>query len=77
MDVSSTHQVWHSEKGKKARQTGKEVGRQHQGIDRPRVCQVPKGSGQQRKMKKTGFGVFCGATTTPTVKGQVKMKVKE
>ena len=30
----------HSERGKKTRQTEKEVGRQHQGMDRPGVYQV-------------------------------------
>ena len=34
----------HSERGKKTRQTKEEVGRQHQGKDRPRVRQVPDGS---------------------------------
>ena len=38
--------------GKKARQTEKEVGRQHQGMDRSGVCQVPEGSGEQGKMEK-------------------------
>ena len=27
--------AWHGERGKKTRQTEKEVGRQHQGMDRP------------------------------------------
>ena len=39
----------HSERGKKIRQTEKEVGRQHQGMDRPGVRQVPEGSGKQWK----------------------------
>ena len=30
-----------------------EVGRQHQGMDRPGVRQVPEGSGEQGKMKET------------------------
>ena len=34
--------------GEKTRQT-EEVGRQHQGMDRPGVRQVPEGSGEQRK----------------------------
>ena len=34
----------HSERGKKTRQTEEEVGRKHQGMDRPEVCQVPEGS---------------------------------
>ena len=33
----------------KTRQTEEEVGRQHQGIDRPGVWQVPEGSGEQGK----------------------------
>ena len=33
----------------KTRQTEKEVGRQHQGMDRPGVRQVPEGSGEQGK----------------------------
>ena len=55
--------------GKKTRQTKTEVGRQHQGIDRPGVHQVPEGSGEQRKMEKTGCEVICGAPMTPTFKG--------
>ena len=31
----------------------KEVGGQHQGMDRPGVRQVPEGSGEQGKMEKT------------------------
>ena len=42
----------HSEREKKTRQTEKEVGRQHQGMDEPGVRQVPKDSGEQRKMEK-------------------------
>ena len=30
------------------------MGRQHQGMDRPGVRQVPEGSGEQGKMEKTG-----------------------
>ena len=41
-----------AKRGKKTRQTEKEVGRQHQGMDRPGVRQVPEGSGEQRKMEK-------------------------
>ena len=43
------HLARHSERGKKTRQTEEEVGRQHQGMDRPGVRQVPEGSGEQRK----------------------------
>ena len=35
------------------RQTEEEVGRQHQGMDRPGVRQVPEDSGEQGKMEKT------------------------
>ena len=38
----------HSERGKRARQTEEEVGRQHQGMDRPGVRKVPEGSGEQK-----------------------------
>ena len=36
----------HSERGKETRQREEETGRQHQGMDRPGVRQVPEGSGQ-------------------------------
>ena len=42
----------HSERQKKTKQTEEEVGRQHQGMDRPGVWQVPEGSGEQGKMEK-------------------------
>ena len=42
------HIARHSERGKKTRQTEEEVGRQHQGMDRPGVRQVPEGSGEQK-----------------------------
>ena len=55
----------HSERGKKTRQTEEEVGRQHQGMDRPGVCQVLEGSGEQGKMEKTGREIICGANNDP------------
>ena len=55
--------------GKKTRQTEEEVGRQHQGMDRPGVRQVPEGSGEQGKMEETGCEIICGAPTTLMVKG--------
>ena len=58
-----------SERGKETRQTEAEVRRQHQGMDRPGVCQVPEGSGEQRKMEETGCKIICGAPTTLAVKG--------
>ena len=51
------------------RQTEEEVGRQHQGMDRPGIPQVPEGSGEQGKMEKTGCEIICGAQTTLAVKG--------
>ena len=63
------HLARHSERGKKTRQTDEEVGRQHQGMDRPGVRQVPEGSGEQGKMEETGCEIICGAPTTLVVKG--------
>ena len=59
----------HSERGKKTRQTEEEVGRQHQGKDRPGVRQVPEGSGEQGKKEETGREIICGVPTTLAVKG--------
>ena len=42
------HLARHSERGKKTRQTEVEVGRQHKGMDRPRIRQVPEGSGERK-----------------------------
>ena len=64
----------HSERGKKTRQTEEEVGRQHQGMDRPGVRQVPQGSGEQGKIEKTGCKIICGAPTTLAVKGLMMMR---
>ena len=55
--------------GKKTRQTEEEVGRQHQGMDRPGVRQVTDGSGEQGKMEKTGCKIICGVPTTLVVTG--------
>ena len=62
-----------SEKGKKTRHIEEEVGRQHQGMGRPGVRQVPEGSGEQGKMEKTGCKIICGAPTTLAVKGLMMM----
>ena len=59
--------------GKKTRQTEEEVGRQHQGMDRPGVSQVPEGSGEQGKMEKTGCKIIRGAPATLAVKGLMMM----
>ena len=63
----------HSEREKKTRQTEEEVGRQHQGMNRPGVRQVPEGSGEQGKMEKTGCEIICSARTTLAVKGLMMM----
>ena len=60
----------HCERGKKTRQTEEEVGK-HQGMDRPEVRQVPKGSREQGKMEETGCELIRGAPTTIAVKGKV------
>ena len=67
------HLARHSERVKKTRQTEEEVGRQHQGMDRPGVRQVPEGSGEEGKMEKTGCKIICGAPTTLVVKGLMMM----
>ena len=48
---SQNHLARHSESGNKTRQAEEEVGRQHQGMERPGVRQVPESSGEQRKME--------------------------
>ena len=63
------HLARHRERVKKTRQTEKEVGRQHQGTDRPGVRQVPEGSGEQEKREETGCQIICGAPTTLEAKG--------
>ena len=63
MDMSPVHQVW-----LKTRQTDEEVGRQHQGMDRPGIRQVPEGSGEQKEMGETGCELICGVPTTPAIK---------
>ena len=63
------HLARHNKRRKKTRQTEEEVGRQHQGMDRPGVRQVPEGSGEQGKMEETGCEIICGAPTTLAVMG--------
>ena len=55
--------------GRQKRERKKEVGRQHQEMDRLGVRQVPVGSGEERKIEEAGCEVICGAPTTPAVKG--------
>ena len=63
------HLARHSKRGKKTRHTEGAVKRQHQGMDRPVVRQVPVDSGEQGKMEDTGCEVVCGTPTTLAVKG--------
>ena len=63
------HLARHSKKRKKTRQTEGEVGRQHQGMDRPGVRQIPEGSGEQGKMEETGCEIMSSAPATLVVKG--------
>ena len=65
LGLAKTILTRYSERGKKTRQTEEEVGKQHQGMDRPGFHQVPEGSGEQRKLEKTG----CDVPTTLAVKG--------
>ena len=46
-----------------------EVGRQHQGMDRPGIRKVLEGSGEQGKMEETDCEIICGAPTTLMVRG--------
>ena len=59
----------HSDRGKKTRQTEEEVGRQHQGMDRPGVRQVPRGSEEQGRMEETGCEIINSTPMTLAVKG--------
>ena len=73
MRTDQNHLERHSERGKKTRRTEEEVRKQHQGMDRPGVRQVPEGSGEQSKMAETGREIICGAPTTLVqIKGQMR-----
>ena len=63
------HFARHSERGQKTRQTEKEVGRQHQEMDRPGLRQVPGGQWRTGEMEETGCEIICGTPTTLAVKG--------
>ena len=69
------HLARHSERGKKIRQTEEEVGRQHQGMDRLGVRQVPESSGERGKMEKTGCKIIFGAPTILAVKGLMMIMI--
>ena len=67
--LAKKHLARHSEGGGgETRQTEEEVGRQHQEMDRPGVCQVPEGSGEQGILEETDCKIICGARTTLAVK---------
>ena len=53
--------------------TKKEVGRQHQGMDRPGVREVPGDSGEQGEKEETGCEIICGDPMTLAVKGLMMM----
>ena len=57
----------------RSRQIEEEVGRQHQGMNRPGVRQVTEGGGEQGKMEETGCEIICGAPTTLAVKELMMM----
>ena len=67
------HFARHSERGKKTRQTEKEAGRKHLGMERPEVRQVPEDSVEQEKMEDTGCEIICGAPTTLAIKGWTRL----
>ena len=75
MVMFPVHQVWPKPsckaqgKGEENKADEEEMGRQHQGMDRPGVRQVPEGSGEQGKMEEIGCEIICGAPTTLAVKG--------
>ena len=54
---------------------GTEVGRQHQGMDRPGVQLVPEAREEQGKIEKTGCKIICGAPRTLAVKGYMMMMI--
>ena len=56
------------EGGRRQGRQKEEVGRQHQGMDRPGVRQVQEGSGEQGKVEETGCEIICGAPTTFAVR---------
>ena len=55
--------------GRRQGRQDKEMGGQHQGMDRPGVRQVPESSGKKGKMEEAGYEIICGTPTTPMVKG--------
>ena len=48
-------------KGQEDKADRKRGQRQHQGMDRPGVRQIPEGSGEKEKMEETGCEINCDA----------------
>ena len=70
------HLARHCERGKKTRQTEKKVVvRQHQGMDKPEVRQVPEGSGEQGKMEWLQNHLLC--SNDPRGKGIDEMMMRD
>ena len=63
------HRARHNGKGEEDKVDREEVGRKHQGIGRLGLCQVPEGSGEQKKVEDAGCEVICGASMDLAVKG--------
>ena len=57
---------WKGEENKADRGRG---GKTTSGNGQAWSSEVPEGSGEQRKMEKTGCEIICGAPTTLVVKG--------
>ena len=69
------HLARHSEKGNKTRQTEKEVERQNQGMDRPGVCQVPEGCGEQKKNGRNWLWSHLWCPKYPRIKGTSELMI--
>ena len=67
------HLARHNERGKKTRQTEEKVGRQHQGMDRPEVFQVPEGGGERGKWRKLVVKSSVVPKRPSAVKGEMMM----
>ena len=52
------------------------MGRQHQGMDRPGVRQVPEGSEEQGKIEETGCEIICGQTTGNPFRVTIRIRLK-
>ena len=70
------HLARHSERGRETRQTVKGVGRHNQGMDRPGVRQVPKGSGEQKNGGKWFWSYLCCSNAPSRLRGWVKVVKK-